>query len=1058
MDFVENNMNNEFVMNQSESMNVEDDVSFELYDLVMEAVEMNTDCWNVDEEHDPTTFILMMASLDTTASSDENKYRSMSRRSSIIHRTNYHHRKLSSSTITPSTNHLDLEDTDEKRWDKVRQWWNSNFSPEVRWQALQKGRQPNNSNNNDPSTSNRSSSMHHHRSTVMHVLCSDSQPPMDILHDIAQILPTALSIPDETDGWLPLHCACAAPNTSVAVLELLATTDPNTLLTVDHQGRTPLHILIIYRNFYHHQHQQQIKRNHSNNNNSNITTATMISESMIVTLTGRNGDAANICDYTNGMLPLHYACSMFDCPNMLDIVRGILLVADLDCLTTLDNIGRTPFHIICQNCHQPSSAAIVSLMLSYKPTLVNVKSQNNNNSNQPQTYHHVSYDYATGGRHTYKSINLLPLHNLNIRASTLTLSPEEKEYVKNCLCVILAKGQVNHKQKGVTMEFYTALQELPDWLNDTAVTTPSVQTMLNHSISRRLPSAVLLLDLYCQIAVIVSFTLAVIEKQSSNNNNTTSNNDNNNNLMLNNNAKEDQEQIGSILLIAPLYFGGIYFLLREAAQIATMRAAGNSSNWFKDIANWFDVTYIAFVFVTAFFWLDENVPSKDNNAFVAWCVGGTFFIYLYLLSFLRSVFIEFAIFVNGFIHVMKRLVAFIVAMFLIIVCFMQVFFTLYQQSDQCPTNTVELTDSSTLTDDSVLLLDEILTNATVTDDNVEIEMTETCNQYIATTSPFCNYWTSFLHVYTMLLGEVELGEFVGGTLLTIFFIIFMYLVVILLANVLIALVVDSYGVIKNERAEIVFWANRLDFIAEMYTLRLAQCNNNNQKNNYDTLAIGNNNSELEELNDLQQRPTEDDMEQSNTIHAPEEDVLEELWKALIDIFDDDGGSMYTDMLDMCISCDFWMSTVMKIVTALIIIPLWLLFGVLSAGWFWPPQVRKWLFTQKSSKSPHTMSIHVSQYYDDVDVVMDDNDATNENQQQQLFGSGEDQRRLHAHFQNIRKNTEEFHSEMNMAFCTKRNHIRHVRKQMKGIRNDMRKEMKEIKQVMTMMFEQHTSSI
>ena len=94
----------------------------------------------------------------------------------------------------------------------------------------------------------------------MHVLCSDSQPPMDILDDIVQLLPNALSIPDETDGWLPLHCACATPNTSAAVLELLAKTDPKTLLIVDHQGRTPLHILIMYLNFNHHyQHQQQIK-------------------------------------------------------------------------------------------------------------------------------------------------------------------------------------------------------------------------------------------------------------------------------------------------------------------------------------------------------------------------------------------------------------------------------------------------------------------------------------------------------------------------------------------------------------------------------------------------------------------------------------------------------------------------------------------------------------------------------------------------------------------------------------------------------------------------------
>ena len=148
------------------------------------------------------------------------------------------------------------------------------------------------------------------------------------------------------------------------------------------------------------------------------------------------------------------------------------------------------------------------------------------------------------------------------------------------------------------------------------------------------------------------------------------------------------------------------------------------------------MTYIAFVFVTVIFWLDENVPSRDNNAFVAWCVGGTFFLYLYLLSFLRSVFIEFAIFVNGFIHIMKRLVAFIITMFLIIVCFMQTFFTLYQQSDQCPTNTEETIDTYTLTDDKVLLLDEIFPNATTTDDLMDIDTIDTRHHFAITGQVF----------------------------------------------------------------------------------------------------------------------------------------------------------------------------------------------------------------------------------------------------------------------------------------------------------------------------------
>ena len=38
---------------------------------------------------------------------------------------------------------------------------------------------------------------------------------------------------------------------------------------------------------------------------------------------------------------------------------------------------------------------------------------------------------------------------------------------------------------------------------------------------------------------------------------------------------------------------------------------------------------------------------------------------------------------------------------------------------------------------------------------------------------------------------------------------FVFLVVILLSNVLIAIVTDSHSIVKNERAVMVFWSNRL---------------------------------------------------------------------------------------------------------------------------------------------------------------------------------------------------------------------------------------------------------
>lgn len=67
--------------------------------------------------------------------------------------------------------------------------------------------------------------------------------------------------------------------------------------------------------------------------------------------------------------------------------------------------------------------------------------------------------------------------------------------------------------------------------------------------------------------------------------------------------------------------------------------------------------------------------------------------------------------------------------------------------------------------------------------------------------------SSFLSGNEMRYSTLPIAQFL--------YIAFAFLVVILLSNVLIAIVTDSYGVIKNERSAMVFWANRLDFVAEM---------------------------------------------------------------------------------------------------------------------------------------------------------------------------------------------------------------------------------------------------
>lgn len=165
------------------------------------------------------------------------------------------------------------------------------------------------------------------------------------------------------------------------------------------------------------------------------------------------------------------------------------------------------------------------------------------------------------------------------------------------------------------------------------------------------------------------------------------------------------------------------------------------------------------------------------------------FIWLNFLKYLRGVIVEFAVFVSGVVHVVQRLGVFLMAMLIILVAFMDMFYTLYLASGYC---------------DGF---------------NTDRSHADICDPEGAEPYRFCSRWDAFLSVYIMLLGEVDEGDFKSSFLATLLFILFVFLVVILLANVLIAIVTDSYSILRKERAAIVFWSNRLDFIGKCMKYR-----------------------------------------------------------------------------------------------------------------------------------------------------------------------------------------------------------------------------------------------
>jgi Ion transport protein len=176
--------------------------------------------------------------------------------------------------------------------------------------------------------------------------------------------------------------------------------------------------------------------------------------------------------------------------------------------------------------------------------------------------------------------------------------------------------------------------------------------------------------------------------------------------------------------------------------------------------------------------------------------------------------------------------------------------------------------------------------------------------------PYCSFWNSFVSVYTMLLGEVNETDFKNSPVGTALFVIFMFLVVILLANVLIAIVSDSYKVIQDQRAAIVFWTNRLDFIAEMDAI----ANGPWKKRLKKTFGFG------------------DDQDTGRM----GQQFGQVLWAQIMELFEDDvEGGIF--------SLDFFLYSMLRVVVTVFVIPFWLFLGLITLGWCWPPQIRERVF-------------------------------------------------------------------------------------------------------------------
>jgi hypothetical protein len=535
----------------------------------------------------------------------------------------------------------------------------------------------------------------------------------------------------------------------------------------------------------------------------------------------------------------------------------------------------------------------------------------------------------------------LPLRVLAEFAATVKSDEDQKR--KSCeACLKHLLGA----QPNPTADFFMALQSLPDFLEERAVVMKVVQELLNDKIAQRFPTMILVLDFYFQIMVVVAYSLAVKESVD---------------------LRFEEEHVKpnpvvSWEFLMLLYFGAFYFLFRELIQILALISLKPLHIWAYEPSNWLNVVYI----IVIFFWtIRMTTGNGDKDGFRTGAALCIIIIYAKLMIYLRNMSIDFAVFTGGVFHVMKRLAAFLLCLIIILVMFSRMFFTLFQGSDYCVTENPNLNHNETIE---------------------ELQCEDNSGIHV-----WCNGWDSFLAVYTMLLGEVDDTKFDNNTLAVIIFAGYMLLVVILLANVLIAIVTESYKVIQDQRAAIVFWTNRLDFIAQM-----------------DAIANGPWKGRLRKVLGMR------DADDSTAVVAS---FGKEFWKRLMDLFED-------DIDESVFSFEFICYTFLRFCTLFYIIPAWVFVGILSAGWLWPPQIREFVFTSNVSR-------HNSE------------------------SEKEDELRK-TQVQNLKSEIGVLKEDLLQELAIDRTHVVQMKSLVAERKLEIQSEMKHIKRIVTMLFEQQGS--
>ncbi|GMI09273.1 hypothetical protein TrVE_jg5806 [Triparma verrucosa] len=210
----------------------------------------------------------------------------------------------------------------------------------------------------------------------------------------------------------------------------------------------------------------------------------------------------------------------------------------------------------------------------------------------------------------------------------------------------------------------------------------------------------------------------------------------------------------------------IYFLLREIAQLYAMLKLNVGSNWYKDPWNYIDLIASGGTIILLEYFFSVG-PGPEYEHFAS---AITMFVWVKVLGFAKAFSQPVATFVLMLSKIFQDLFSFLFVLIIIIVMFGHAFFLVLATKEK----------------------------------NEELEELD-----------FTTISGTALSLYLMILGTFESAAFTGVWSQGLF-LSYSFLVVIVLLNVLIAIVGDSYDAVLVTSTEL-FWRSRLELIAEITT-------------------------------------------------------------------------------------------------------------------------------------------------------------------------------------------------------------------------------------------------